>query len=64
MSTGTNAGLVHRFHQALQQGDYDTLTGMFHPDFVFSPQVDAPGRVPRGSSTRRRSTSTPSPAFA
>ncbi|MGC9499313.1 ester cyclase [Streptomyces sp. WG7] len=42
MSTGTNAGLVHRFYQALQQGDYDTLTGMFHPDFVFYPQIDNP----------------------
>ena len=42
MSTGTNDGLVHRFYQALQQGDYDTLTGMFHPDFVFYPQIDSP----------------------
>ncbi|MFE9826787.1 nuclear transport factor 2 family protein [Streptomyces sp. NPDC005791] len=42
MSTGTNAGLVHRFYQALQQGDYDTLIGMFHPDFVFYPQIDSP----------------------
>ena len=42
MSTGTNVGLVHRFYQALQQGDYDTLTGMFHPDFVFYPQIDSP----------------------
>ncbi|MEU2180936.1 ester cyclase [Streptomyces thermolilacinus] len=33
---------VHRFYQALQQGDYDTLTGMFHPDFVFYPQIDSP----------------------
>jgi steroid delta-isomerase-like uncharacterized protein len=41
MSTGTNVGLVHRFYQALQQGDYDTLTGMFHPDFVFYPQIDS-----------------------
>jgi predicted ester cyclase len=42
MSTGTNVGLVHRFYQALQQGEYDTLTGMFHPDFVFYPQIDSP----------------------
>ncbi|MFF6914464.1 nuclear transport factor 2 family protein [Streptomyces sp. NPDC012466] len=42
MFTGTNVGLVHRFYQALQQGDYDTLTGMFHPDFVFYPQIDSP----------------------
>jgi steroid delta-isomerase-like uncharacterized protein len=42
MSTGTNASLVHRFYQALQQGDYDALTGMFHPDFVFYPQIDSP----------------------
>ncbi|MFE2278574.1 ester cyclase [Streptomyces sp. NPDC059454] len=42
MSTGTNADLAHRFYQALQQGDYDTLTGMFHPDFVFYPQIDSP----------------------
>ena len=42
MPTGTNAGPVHRFYQALQQGDYDTLTGMFHPDFVFHPQIDSP----------------------
>ncbi|MEV5817129.1 ester cyclase [Streptomyces mutabilis] len=32
---------MHRFYQALQQGDYDTLTGMFHPDFVFYPQIDS-----------------------
>ncbi|MEU1484866.1 ester cyclase [Streptomyces sp. NPDC005752] len=31
MSTGTDAGLVHRFYQVLQQGDCDTLTGMFRP---------------------------------
>ncbi|GHH55735.1 ester cyclase [Streptomyces candidus] len=42
MSTDTNADLVHRFYQALQQGDYATLTGMFHPDFVFYPQIDSP----------------------
>jgi steroid delta-isomerase-like uncharacterized protein len=42
MFTATNAGLVHRFYQALQQGDYDTLTGMFHPAFVFHPQIDSP----------------------
>lgn len=42
MSTGINAGLVHRLHQALQQGDCNTLTGMFHPDFVFYPQIDSP----------------------
>ncbi|MFF8036335.1 ester cyclase, partial [Streptomyces sp. NPDC016626] len=33
---------MHRFYQALQQCDYDTLTGMFHPDFVFYPQIDSP----------------------
>ncbi|WP_309050494.1 ester cyclase [Streptomyces sp.] len=42
MSTGAHAGLVHRFYEALQQGDYDTLTDMFHPDFVFHPQIDSP----------------------
>jgi steroid delta-isomerase-like uncharacterized protein len=42
MSTGTDADLVHRFYQARQQGDYDTLTGMFHPDFVFHPRIDSP----------------------
>jgi ketosteroid isomerase-like protein len=55
---------MHRFYQPLQQGDYDTLTGMFHPDFAFYPQFDSPGPAPQGSSTRRRSTSTPSPASA
>ncbi|WP_344570618.1 ester cyclase [Streptomyces axinellae] len=25
-----------------QQGDYDMLTGMFHPDFVLYPQIDNP----------------------
>ncbi|MFC8822023.1 ester cyclase [Streptomyces rochei] len=42
MPTGTNARLVRRFYQTLEQGDYDTLTGMFHPDFVFYPQIDTP----------------------
>ncbi|MFI2511739.1 ester cyclase [Streptomyces sp. NPDC018972] len=42
MSTETNTHTVRRFYQALQEGDYDTLTGMFHPDFVFYPQIDTP----------------------
>jgi steroid delta-isomerase-like uncharacterized protein len=42
MSTETNTELVRRFYQALEQGDYATLTGMFHPDFVFYPQIDTP----------------------
>nr|WP_168504009.1 hypothetical protein [Streptomyces sp. S1D4-11]QIY92931.1 hypothetical protein HEP87_50195 [Streptomyces sp. S1D4-11] len=62
MSTETYANLVRCFQQALEQADYATLTGMFHPDFVFYSQLDAPGRAPRDSSRRRRSTSTPSPA--
>ncbi|MER7782679.1 nuclear transport factor 2 family protein [Streptomyces sp. ZG43] len=52
MSTGTSADLVHRFYQALQQGDYDTLAGMFHPDFVFYPGSTAPGPASQGSSRR------------
>ncbi|MFI8952198.1 ester cyclase [Streptomyces sp. NPDC053750] len=42
MSTKTHTELVRRFYQALEEGDYDTLTGMFHPDFVFYPRIGSP----------------------
>ncbi|MEV6617100.1 ester cyclase [Streptomyces sp. NPDC051051] len=42
MSTENNTDLVRRFYQALEQADYATITGMFHPDFVFYGQLDTP----------------------
>ena len=39
---------MRRFYQALEEGDYDTLADLFHPDFIFYPRIDAPRPGPAG----------------
>ena len=42
MSLETNKQLVHRFYEAIEQGNFDALHDMVHEDFVFYNQVDLP----------------------
>ncbi|MGJ7908002.1 ester cyclase [Actinopolyspora sp. H202] len=40
MTAARNTELVHRFYEALENGDHATVTAMIHDDFVFYSQID------------------------
>lgn len=42
MTSEENKALVRRFYEAIERKDFDALTPMVHPDFVFYNQVDTP----------------------